>query len=255
MLQTVGRLAADPNVDADKLDKLLAAQERMLDRQAKADFEAAMVRMKADLPIITKDGEIVIDKNRDQSPTARKTKGTPYAKWETIRSIVDPILHTHGFALTHRLETSPAIENGIRVRAILVGHGHRDESCYVDLAPEGSGFKNPVQARGSSIAYGERYTGCAVLGIATKGEDDDAQKTGSPETVGEPITEEQTVAIAEAATAADLSLERVIASANKNRPKGHPEIDNLRQLPASRFDGILEGIALYDAKNRNKGKA
>ncbi len=52
-----------------------------------------------------------------------------------------------------------------------------------------SGSKNMVQARGSTITYLERYTLCAILGIATADEDMDGRL------IGELITPAQAEAL------------------------------------------------------------
>jgi len=54
--------------------------------------------------------------------------------------------------------------------------GHREE-VTLPLPLDTGGAKSNVQAAGSTISYGKRYTLCAILNLSTRGEDDDAQST------------------------------------------------------------------------------
>ena len=95
-----------------------------------------------------------------------------YALWEDIHAALTPTLHRFGFALSFRT----GLEAGLLTVTCVLRHkkGH-SESTTLHLAPDLSGDKNPVQAVGSSLSYGKRYAACALLNIATVGEDDDAQ--------------------------------------------------------------------------------
>jgi hypothetical protein len=42
ILNVIAKAAADPNTDVDKLERLLAMQERVLEREAEQAFNAAM---------------------------------------------------------------------------------------------------------------------------------------------------------------------------------------------------------------------
>jgi glutamate synthase domain-containing protein 1 len=55
------------------------------------------------------------------------------------------------------------------------------------LPADMSGSKNAVQAVGSSISYGKRYTAQALLNLTSRGSDDDAKGAGGDG----PITEDQ----------------------------------------------------------------
>jgi len=52
--------------------------------------------------------------------------------------------------------------------------GHREETTFA-LPIDTSGAKNNVQGWGSSVSYAKRYTACALLNIAARGEDDDGR--------------------------------------------------------------------------------
>jgi hypothetical protein len=100
-----------------------------------------------------------------------------------------PILAQHGFSLRHRVHQSDA---KVTVTGILSHKDGHAEETAVTLPIDASGSKNSVQAIGSSVSYGQRYTAKALLNIrsrfaADRALDDDGQKGGGAET----ITQEQ----------------------------------------------------------------
>ena len=165
----VERLAVDPRVDVEKLERLLAMQERVIALQAKADFDAAFAAMQGELPAIDEKGQIVVD-------------GVPrskYAKHEDIQAAVRPILNKHGFALRHRNEELP--DGKLRIIGILSHRSGHSEQDMFDCPPDASGKKNSIQAIGSTRSYGMRYTTIALLNIETRGLDDDGHAAGRPD--------------------------------------------------------------------------
>lgn len=150
--------------DVETLGKLMDLQERWQNREAKAAYDADMAAMQADLPIIEK---------------KRTGNNWKYADWGDIKKEVNDVLTKHGFAVTHRTDTG---DNHIVVTAICSHRdGHREETS-LPLPFDNSGSKNAVQARGSTVQYGIRYTGCAILGIAITGEDKDGAEADSYDT-------------------------------------------------------------------------
>lgn len=155
IIQVIERAALNPEVDIDKMERLLQMQERVLDRQALMAYSAAMAAMQTELPSITERG---------------KTNTGYYATLEDIVDTVRPIMKKHGFAVSFRIETQ---ERGIQVTGVLMHQdGHREETSML-LPADTSGSKNAVQAFGSSTSYGKRYVLCALLNITTRGQDDD----------------------------------------------------------------------------------
>src|SRR5688572_10931954 len=83
------RLAKDPAVDVEKLERLIAMQERILAHNAKAEFYADFARMQPTLPTVQERG---------------RTNNGAYATHEDIVEAVRPKLKEFGFALTFRTE-------------------------------------------------------------------------------------------------------------------------------------------------------
>nr|WP_298410488.1 ERF family protein [uncultured Halomonas sp.] len=155
IIQVIERAALNPEVDIDKMERLLQMQERVLDRQALMAYSAAMAAMQTELPSIAERG---------------KGNNGHYATLEDIVDTVRPILQKHGFAVSFRIVTQ---ERGIEVTGVLMHRdGHREETSML-LPADVSGNKNAVQAFGSSTSYGKRYVLCALLNITTRGQDDD----------------------------------------------------------------------------------
>ena len=154
IIQVIERAALNPDVDIDKMERLLQMQERVLDRQALMAYSAAMAAMQTELPSIAERG---------------KTNNGHYATLEDIVDTVRPIMKKHGFAVSFRIQTQ---ERGIQVTGVLMHQdGHREETSML-LPADTSGSKNAVQAFGSSTSYGKRYILCALLNITTRGQDD-----------------------------------------------------------------------------------
>ncbi len=68
--------------------------------------------------------------------------------------------------------------------------GHKEEAELV-LPADVSGDKNPVQAVGSSLSYGQRYVTKLLLNLASRklGEDDDGRSAGETRAEQDAIVE------------------------------------------------------------------
>lgn len=156
VLAMISRAASDPQCDLDKMERLLNMHERMVERQARAEFAADLAAMQSELPSIGERG---------------KADRYKFALWEDINQAIKPVMQRFGFALTFRTETD---KSQITVTGVLSHKsGHREETS-ITLPADTSGSKNPVQAVGSSTSYGKRYTAGALLNLTSHGEDDDA---------------------------------------------------------------------------------
>lgn len=161
----IERAARDPNVDIDKMERLLQMQERVIDRQSKAAYAAALAQMQPELPVICERGKIKV---------GNETRST-YALWEDINEAIKPVLAAHGFAISFRTGRQ---EDKIVVTGILSHREGHSEETTMHLPIDTSGSKNNVQAVGSSTSYGKRYTASALLNLTSRGEDDDGRAAG-----------------------------------------------------------------------------
>jgi hypothetical protein len=229
MMALIAKAASDPNFDADKMDRLLQMQERLMDRRAVQEFNRAFTEMQPKLPVIDRKGRILI-----QDKQGNVTQNTPYAKWEDIDRVIKPIYTAHGFSLSFK--PGVAADGKMTITAVL-RHvaGHQDEAT-VTLPYDSSGSKNNVQAVGSSNTYGKRYAACDLLNIVTEGQDDDGKAAGEPEWV----TTEQLG-----------ELQELMDSVNADRAKflGFFKIETIAHLPAKRFG---EAVKMLQAKGARR---
>jgi hypothetical protein len=177
MFVSILELVKDPTISVEKASALLDMQERMIDRQAKADFFAAKAKVMLDLPRISRDGAI---KNKDGKVQSR------FATFEAIDKIVRPICASAGLVYSFIPAQSG---NQITVTCELAHTGgHVERYGPMPLAIDASGAKNATQGAGSALSYGKRYTLCAALNIVTEGEDTDGGKGDARQVV--PVTDE-----------------------------------------------------------------
>ena len=155
-LAVMEKVALSPDADLKKMQALLDMQERILDKKSKQEFSVALSDMQSSIPVIA-----------EESSAHQNVK---YAKLDAIVARVRPVLAEFGFAVAFHIDQS---EKGvIAVSATLTHKNGHSESTSISLPHETSGSKNAVQAVGSTITYGKRYTICSLLNIAT-GDDHD----------------------------------------------------------------------------------
>ena len=162
LVRMIEQVCLNPEMDVEKLERMLDMQERVLDRQAEQSFQIAMAEMQAELPAIERNGQICI----------REKVQSTFAKFEDINKAVLPILQKYGFSIT--FETNMA-ESAVHVIGVLRHKDGHKMSTMLPIPLDTSGSKNAVQAVGSSVSYGKRYVLSALLNITTTDDDDDGQ--------------------------------------------------------------------------------
>lgn len=168
LLEVIAKAARDPAVDMDKMERLLAMQERVQTRGAEIAFSQALSAMQPLLPTIKKNGQI-----------AHGGKIiSDFAEWSDINRAISPVLSAHGFSLSFK----PSNDGKPSVTAILRHEGGHKDDCTLELPLDTSGAKNAVQAVGSSLTYGKRYAAVLLLNLTVEGEDDDGA-SAAPKTI------------------------------------------------------------------------
>lgn len=179
LIAVIERAATNPEVDIDKMERLLQMHERIVERDGRVAYFAALAEMQPKLPVIERRGTISVP-----AKDGKTGHETPYALWEDVNEAIRPLLAEHGFALSFRVKKEA---DRVEVTGILSHRlGHAEETM-LSLPMDTTGSKNNVQAIGSSVSYGKRYTAFALLNITSRGEDDDGKKAGA----GAVITDEQ----------------------------------------------------------------
>lgn len=252
-LAMVREVAMNPALDVTKLDALLAMQERILDRQARIAFDNALAEMQPHLPVIDRKGRIEIKKKDSKGDrTGPVEQSTPYPKWEDVVEAITPITSRFGFGLSFK--PSLTAEKMVRVEGTLSGHGWR-ETTHVDLQHDATGSKNAVQAFSSSVSYGKRIVGCALLNIVSRGEDVDGAFSGAPMVVGDAMGQEQVDQLIELCEAVGCPKDRFVRHMNSIKPQGHPDAAGIAQIPVARFDQAVAQLRSYEQNAKERAVA
>lgn len=173
----IERLATDPRVDVDKLERLMAMQQAMKQQIAKAAFDAAMSAAQAEMR------RVATDSNNPQTRSR-------YASYGALDRALRPIYTGHGFGLSFNTGDGAPAEF---VR-ILCEVTHRDgysKSYHIDMPADGKGAKGgdvmtKTHAVGSAASYGMRYLLKMIFNVAVGEDDDDgngASGKGKPEVI------------------------------------------------------------------------
>jgi ERF superfamily len=165
-------MAVQQGADLDKLERLMALQERWEANEARKAFVLAMTEFKAE--------PMDIYKRKQVGFTGKDGNfvGYKHAELSDVADVVVPAMAKHG--LSHRWEVQQSTGRIIVTCTVTHRAGH-SECVTMDAAPDDSGKKNAIQQVASAVTYMQRYTLLAVCGLATKSEhDDDGRGTGEP---------------------------------------------------------------------------
>lgn len=230
LMAVITRAASDPSTDVDKLERLMAMYERITDRNAKAAYAGALAEMQPKLPVINERGGIT---NRDNQVQSR------YAKWEDINDAIRPLLHEHGFALSFRIGRA---DGTVSVTGVLSHSAGHSEETTLELPVDTGPGRNAVQAVGSSVSYGKRYTAIALLNITSRYQpdrDDDGRNADG----GHYITEEK---------AGDLLAMIEETKADFEGFLRYMGVRAIKDIPAKQFQ---KAKAALEAKRNGAGRA
>lgn len=167
IMQMIVTASRDQSVDLPRIKELWAMKKEIEADAAKKAFTRAMTIMQPKLPVVDQNGRIVIN-----DKAGNMIQSTAYAKWEDMNEVIMPILGEHGFTLTF---DGRRAGDQVVVTGILEHQDGHEKRVELSLALDGTGSKNNVQAVGSSISYGKRYTAGLLLNLTSraKHEDDD----------------------------------------------------------------------------------
>jgi hypothetical protein len=171
VMALIDRAARDPNVDIDKMERLMGMAERMSARQAEQAFNEAMNAAQAELQPVAA--------NADNPQTHSK-----YASYTALDREVRPIYSRHGFSLSFNTAEGAPAEHVRLVCKVRHRDGHT-EPYHVDMPADGKGAKGgdvmtKTHAAGAAMSYGQRYLLKLIFNIAV-GVDDDGNSNGGRE--------------------------------------------------------------------------
>lgn len=168
-LAVIDKVISNPNASVEMLDKILDAQERVLNKQAEMAFNSALALMLNEIPIVAKTSDV-----RVQTKTGA-SYGYKYASLDEIVEVVRPILSKHEFSVN--FEHFQPDQLNVKIICVLrhsAGHSIKNELILpIETSKQSDGHgKITVQSIGATVSYGKRYTLCSILNIAT-GDDRD----------------------------------------------------------------------------------
>lgn len=153
-------LAVSNNLDIEKLERLLAMQERWEAKEAKKTFLRSLSAFQGEIPEIVKTKHVSFN-NYNYAPLG-----------EIAKQLKESVAK---FGLSYRWQISDT-EKQLTVTCIVSHESGHSEQTTMSAAPDDSGKKNQIQSRASTITYLQRYTLIGALGIATADEDKDGVK-------------------------------------------------------------------------------
>lgn len=189
------RIALERNDgDLDRLERLMAMQERYLEsqererqRQAKLAHDRDFALFKAENIIIPRTKEV--DRGRGGS--------FMQAEYETVCKLLAPALAKHGFGFRHDMrfgtkawptpENPDAVCGWVWVTCFLEHREGFAKTLELEGPPDNQSVNSPVQNMQSTASYLKRQSLLAITGTSTSGEDDEnrGKKRGSESDRGE----------------------------------------------------------------------
>lgn len=150
------QMAVESGADIEKLERLMALQERWEASNAKKAFLDAMSKFQSECPDITK---------------TKKAHNSFYAPLGDIMNQIRGLLFECGLSV--RFEQSH--NNGVQITCVISHRdGHKEENTMIAPA-DTSGSKSAIQAIASTVTYLQRYTLIGALGITTADADMDGR--------------------------------------------------------------------------------
>ena len=185
LLALIERAARDPTVDVEKMQQLFGLRERLDTQRASIAFAEAFADLGPDLPVIDRNGQIVIYSKKDRTEEgvregAEPIQRTRYATLDDLLEALREPLAKHGFSIRFAHE---AIADGRMTTTAILRHrlGHQEKATTPPMKHDATGSKNDAQGVGSALTYGRRYALMALLPITSHSPldaDDDGRASG-----------------------------------------------------------------------------
>lgn len=227
MVSMIERMARDPSVDVDKLERMMAMHERVSARNAEQAFNEAMNEAQSKI------GRIAADKENSQTHSW-------YATYAALDRVVRPVYVDCGFSLSFDTGEAP---DGMVCVLCYVSHRSGHTRTYRALIPaDGKGAKgNDVMTKthavGSGMQYGQRYLLKMIFNIAIGIDptDDDGNGAGGLQF----ITDEQVI-----------KLREWIESTNSDEAKflKFLKVESLAKIPAKSYETALAALRAKERK-------
>lgn len=214
------RLAIEQNVSVDVLERLVALQERVSDRNARQAMSEAVASFQAECPSIKKGRTARI---------ATKAGGSysyTFASLDEIARAIRPLLHRHGLSYTWDSTTDgKTLSCTCILRHVEGGEDRATFTCPTDTKAEMSG----AQATAAALTYARRQALVQVLGLTVTDDDND----GAPPVSAEKITESQAADLAALANEVGADLPKFLK---------YMKVGALSEIPASEYARAVRAL-------------
>ena len=210
-------MAVQQNADVDKLEKLMALQERWEAAEAKKAYVAALNAFKANPPTLVKNRHVSFGKT-----------SYDHATLDSIAETLGKSLSEHGLSFTWSTSQNEGLITVTCTLTHILGHS---ESTSLSASPDQSGGKNSIQAVGSTVTYLQRYTLRAITGTAEAGMDTDAMVPK------ERITEDQALDIESKIKDNGLDMTKFLAWLNRSM-----KAESIRDIPKVAYQDVVRQI-------------
>ena len=218
LISVIERAARDPSIDIDKMERLLAMQQKIFDRTAESAFNAAMTAAQAEMGPISADAT---------NPQTRSM----YASYAKLDKRVRPIYTRHGFALS--FDEGKSERPDYVLVLCHVSHTAGFSRIYkAEMPADGKGAKGgdvmtKTHAVGAAKSYGKRYLLKDIFNLAIGEEDTDGN---------EPV------AFVNDKQVADLDALVSDLGGNKMKLCKYLKVGSFSQIPADKYKSVVEEV-------------
>ncbi|WP_306523446.1 ERF family protein [Gemmatimonas sp.] len=164
------RLATDPKMNVETLERLVQMHERAAARVSEEQFNAAMSEAQREMRPVAEDAS---------NPQTH----SKYASYAAIDKALRPIYTKHGFGVS--FDTGDVlVADYVRILCYVSHSGGHKRTYKVDMPADGKGARGndvmtKTHATGAAMSYGMRYLLKMIFNVAV-GEDDRDGNTVSP---------------------------------------------------------------------------
>lgn len=158
-------LAIREKVPVEVLERLVALQERVTDRNARAEFFEALAAFQEECPEIPK------SRTANIATQGGSSYSYTFSGLEDITRVVGPILKRHDLSYNW---TTEGVEGGFLNVIFILRHvgGHEERSAF-PVPPETNAKMSAAQKMGAALTYGRRQSMVSGLGLTTADVDTD----------------------------------------------------------------------------------
>lgn len=207
--------------DVEVIERLVALQERVEERNAEKAMARALAKFQAECPAIPRVATADVRKN------GQKVYDYTFAPYDQIVRVIREPLANNGLSYRHDVK----VESGqVTVTCTLQHDDGATRTSTFEGPTDTSGGKNPLQAVGSSQSYGKRYTVTNVLGLATE-EDDDGKGAHRQEV--QTLDDEQIAAV-------DALLDEITVPGAKGKMLRWVGVNSVADIPVGWYDDVIE---------------